>query len=990
MDTRRSSVLPLQGSEGTGLMGHPPDDAQSSSATADSVRPAEVDLASAESEAYFRALAESTADVVFRGTNEALLSWISPSVGNVLGWEPAELVGHSALDLLHPDDRDTLQRASSHVNSGDRQEYEARFRTREGSYRWMSVSVGPVIGSTGEVDGRIGRWRDIQQEVDLRNQLQASEEWFRLLAENASDVVLLVDATNNCVWASPSIEQALGWSPDDVIGRSSDELIHPDDLTHALEYRTRMLSGESLTLEVRLRTADGSYVWMAGSTRPMTGRDGQDFGRVISLRDIDAQVQARNELAAREEQYRLLADNTSDFVLRTDLDGIIQWITDSVDDVLGWPGLGLLGQSAYNFIDPRDEAAVREFEAALRRGMPIEADLRVRHATDGYRWMRWRARPIVDSAGVVVAAVHGCRDIHIETRARQELEASERHYRLLAENASDIVLVASLDGTCQWVSDSISQVLGWLPTEVIGQPARPFIHPDDAERIFALRSADAPGQRLRSECRIRSRDGTYRWFAWTTHSMSDDSGSVVGVIGSMIDISALKAVEAELTFSATHDPLTGLANRTLLGEHMRHALQSAEGRSSALLMIDLNHFKAVNDSLGHAVGDLMLQAVAQRVAAAVGPDDLVARHGGDQIFVFTQLEGTEPAADALAQRIIGKFREPIILSGAELYATLSIGIAIAPPVTPPRSTQDLMREADAAMYAAKATRHQQVAIFTEDMQQAAQDRIRLETDMRNAITRGELEVWYQPEVDLTTEAVTAVEALLRWRRPDGTVRAASHFIGLAEDTGMILEIGASVISRVVRQAATWQFDPSLDGLVTRVNLSPHQLMRPGLAEMIADELAAAGTCSSRLCIEITESTLLRDSNTVRTNLLSLHDQGIALAIDDFGTGYAAMTYLSRYPIDVIKIDQSFVRRLMDSDRDRRVVAGLIALADQLGVHATAEGVETPEQADLLRAMNCPSAQGYWFSPAIEHQEIAAFSRSRRRATGVSGVMEPRQ
>ncbi len=836
---------------------------------------------------------------------------------------------------------------------------------------------------------RIGRWRDIPAEVDLRDQLRASEERFRLLAEIATDVVLLADATDKVVWASPSTERALGWPSADLLGRSTTDFIHPDDLTNALDYRTRMLTGEALIVELRVRRPDDTYVWMAGSTKQSTGSGGRDLGRVVSLRDIDDQVRSQNKLTAREEHYRLLTENTSDFVLRTDLDGLVEWISESVQDVLGWPVPELIGRPAFDFIDPQDEPFVRQLEAAIRRGEAIEADVRLQHATDGFRWLRWRARPIADDTGVVVAAVHGCRDIDDETQARLELEASELHYRLLAENASDIVLVASLDGTCQWVSDSITQVLGWLPSDVVGQPAAPFIHPDDVARTFSLRAPERPDQRIRSECRIQSRDGTYRWFAWTAHPTSDDSGTVVGVVGSMMDISAQKSAEADLAYSATHDPLTGLANRTLLAEHMGQALLAAKGRTSALLMIDLDHFKSVNDSLGHAVGDLMLQAVAQRVVAATDPDDVVARHGGDQIFVFTQKHGSEQDASALAHHIIAQFREPIVLSGAELYATLSIGIAIATPHNPPRTSQDLMREADAAMYAAKATPHQHVALFTDELQRVAQDRLRLETDMRNAMTRDELEVWYQPEIDLATNAVTAVEALLRWRRADGSVRAASDFIALAEDTGMILDIGTRVINQAIQQTAAWQRDTSLHPMVTRINISPHQLMQPDLGSFIAGALVDAGADPARICIEITESTLLRDSDTVQANLHSVHEQGISLAIDDFGTGYAAMTYLSRYPIDVIKIDQSFVRNLMNTDRDRRVVAGLIALADQLVVHTTAEGVETPEQADALRTLHCASAQGYWFSPAIEHQAIAPFTRARPGWKGAdTGLVPP--
>jgi predicted signal transduction protein with EAL and GGDEF domain len=344
----------------------------------------------------------------------------------------------------------------------------------------------------------------------------------------------------------------------------------------------------------------------------------------------------------------------------------------------------------------------------------------------------------------------------------------------------------------------------------------------------------------------------------------------------------------------------------------------------------------------------------------------VARIGGDEfVVVMRDLDDLGEAVGA-AERLTEEFRIPFTIRDAELYSTASIGLALATDTT---DAGDLLREADTAMYAAKEAGRDRVSVFNEDLRTAAADRRTVETDLRHALERDQLAVWYQPEVDLTTGAVIAVETLLRWHHPDGDVWTADRFIDVAEATGLILDMGDWVLRQACSQAAVWATARPDQPLTVRVNVSALQLAETGLLPAIDDALATSGLDPGMLCLEITETAMLRQTTTARDNLDGIHLRGIGIAIDDFGTGYASLTYLSQYPIDVIKIDRSFITDTTAPGHDHRLVAGIIALAKVLGITVTAEGVEYADQATHLREMGCPSAQGFLYSPAVPVDQI---------------------
>jgi diguanylate cyclase (GGDEF)-like protein/PAS domain S-box-containing protein len=447
----------------------------------------------------------------------------------------------------------------------------------------------------------------------------------------------------------------------------------------------------------------------------------------------------------------------------------------------------------------------------------------------------------------------------------------------------------------------------------------------------------------------------------------DSEGRIEFVSSVTRDISERKAFEDRLEYQATHDPLTGLPNRTLFLDRLELAMARSRrsNRPVAVLFCDVDHFKVVNDSLGHSAGDRLLVALAQRLRDALRPGDTVARFGGDEFVILCDDLVTEHDAVAIADRAIEAVHEPLTVESTEVFAAMSIGIAFASPDTEPEA---MIRDADAAMYLAKERGRARYEVYDERMRSTLVERLDIETALRRAVTRHELRVVYQPTISLDTGRIVGVEALLRWEHPERGLMVPSDFIDVAEETGLIVPIGMWVIEQACRQAQRWRAArPEGEPLFVSVNLSGRQLDTPALIDNVADILLRTGLDPGLLGLEITESVVMRDPEVSTTALRALKDLGVRLAVDDFGTGYSSLAYLRRFPVELLKVDQAFVHGLgaesVDAE-DRAIVAAVVSLAHTLGMKAIAEGVETPDQLSELRALGCDMAQGFLIAKPI--------------------------
>lgn len=539
---------------------------------------------------------------------------------------------------------------------------------------------------------------------------------------------------------------------------------------------------------------------------------------------------------------------------------------------------------------------------------------------------------------------------------------SEERFRSLVRNASDVILIIEPEGKIRFVSPSVERVFGYRPDEVVGLDCLTFVNPQHADRVqaFLTEVGTAPGMTRTIEYQVRHRDGRWREAEATATNLINDA-SVGGLVVNLRDVTERKEAEDQLAYQAFHDTLTGLANRALFMDRLQNALARAVRREeqSAVLFLDVDRFKIVNDSLGHDAGDRLLVAVAQRLSFCLREGDTAARLGGDEFTVL--LEDLRDVSEAIriAERIAGDLTRPFEIDGREVFVTVSIGITVSRPGH--HEHLDLLREADIAMYQAKAQGKAGYAVFDTDMGAAALRRLELETDLRHAIDRGEFEVHYQPTIELETGRLASMEALVRWRHPDRGLVAPVEFIPLSEETGLIIALGRWVLNESCRQAVVWRDRYGERAPSVSVNLSARQVQHPEIVEEVKDALARSGLAPSALTLEITETFVVEDAESNRVTIQRLKELGVRLAIDDFGSGYSSLGYLKRLPVDILKIDRAFVQTLGRDPEDTAIVEAVTKLAHTLNMLVTAEGVESVDQVVQVRNLGVDLGQGYFFA-----------------------------
>lgn len=506
-----------------------------------------------------------------------------------------------------------------------------------------------------------------------------------------------------------------------------------------------------------------------------------------------------------------------------------------------------------------------------------------------------------------------------------------------------------------YVNPAFERALGARTGGVVGQPCICRNHVDDG--YAEIRRAIASGSEGTTVLDLRREDGERRWVELFLAPVRNEADAITHYVGVLNDVTRRKDAEERLNHLASHDPLTGLPNRMLFHDRLRHAIARRNRGGLAVLFLDLDRFKLVNDGYGHDVGDALLREVAARLSSCLRAEDTVARLGGDEFVVLIEdLPGTEFAA-AIAGKIAARLAEPVVISGRTLPVSSSVGIALHPRdgVDP----QTLLKNADTAMYRAKEVGRGGFCFYAGEMNAQAHRRLDLENDLRRALAEGRLEVHYQPQVSPVDGHMCGVEALVRWRHPRDGMIGPDEFIPIAEETGLIVPLGEHVLRTACRQVAEWD-RRGLTIPKLAVNLSARQFRQPDLADRVCRILDETGVSSSRLELEITESTVMRDVDDSVATLRCLRARGICVAIDDFGTGYSSLSQLKRVPIDTLKIDRSFIEGIPGSAEDVAIVGAIVAMARSLGLKLVAEGVEQPAQRDFLRALGCGEAQGWLF------------------------------
>jgi diguanylate cyclase (GGDEF)-like protein/PAS domain S-box-containing protein len=797
--------------------------------------------------------------------------------------------------------------------------------------------------------------------------------------EEATSGVLVADARaadRPILYVNRAFERLFAWAREDLVGQPS-EIIAAD--ASAPEVRRALIGAlrEGVAYEGMFvaRRRDGSTFHAEIRLAPARGADGELDEWIAIVDDVSDRVEALERLAMAEVRYRGLVENVPAVAYIADWDeqGTLQYVSPQIERLLGWPAHAFIDDQElwYRCIHPDDLARVRaEEHRAWTSREPFDLEFRM-FSRDGRELWVWDKEALVRdgsprfSQGVLVDVT--------PVRATESALRDERHKaQRYLDIAGAIIFVLDDDERLTLLNRAGQELLGYDESELLGRNWFDAVMPD-AEREAAREAyhhvLSGEGDGAVHESPVLTRDGERRVVAWRHVAMRDAAGRATATVSSGVDLTERRAAEEQIAYLAYHDSLTGLPNRALLQEHLELALARArrQGQAVALLYLDLDGFKLVNDSLGHPAGDELLVHVTMRLKERRRGMDLLARQGGDEFLLLLADLGREEAegtARRVAEGLLRALTKPFMISGAEFHIGASIGISLYPRDA--ADADELLRHADASMYEAKAAGRNGVTVYTRDPHEPL-ERLSMTSRLRKALARNEFVLHWQPIVDPRDGTLSKLEALIRWQDPFRGLVMPDEFVGFAEETGFIDRIGDWVIRRVCDQVQAWEREGYAVPRVC-VNVSPRQLRRPDFGARLLGAVEEAGL-ASRLTVEITESAAMADPGRTDPVLAELAGAGIEIAVDDFGAGYSSLSRLRAMPVHVLKIDRTFLQGVPEDPGATAVVTAIIELALALGMEAVAEGVEDEAQRAFLVQRGCPLAQGYLLGRPAAAREI---------------------
>ncbi|CAL94161.1 EAL domain-containing protein [Azoarcus olearius] len=799
--------------------------------------------------------------------------------------------------------------------------------------------------------------------------------------------VFFKDAAGRYLGCNTAFLDFLGYTADRILGKSVFELSPPDLAAryHAQDQALFDNPGEQV-YEAQVQNARGERREVVFYKATFHDTEGKVAGLVGTILDITDRKQAERRVRESEERLGALIQALPDAVFLKDGEG--RWlVTNGAAQAL----FGLAERDWFGRTDLElgsEDPARAEVHAVCARNDELvwqqggmRQMLEIVEDGQGRRLVFEATRiPLFDSVGQRKGIVVVGRDITERRAAEERL----RQAATVFDNTVEGISITDRDGIIQSVNPAFSRITGYAEAEVIGCHTR------------ILQSGRHGADYYRAMWRTLARTGQWQGEIWnrrktgevypqwlTIGTVRDDEGEVSNYVAVFSDISQIKDAQSQLERLAHYDPLTGLPNRALLGDRLAHAISRARraGTSVAVLFLDLDGFKNVNDSLGHPAGDRLLQIIAERLCGALRSEGSVSRFGGDEFAVVLEDVVRGEAVSEVAEHLIAEIARPLDLDGHGAHVSASIGIALFPRDGDDATT--LIKAADTAMYRSKALGRNTFSFHHEDMAQAAHRRLSLEHGLRQALEQGRFELWYQPQIDLRTGVLAGAEALLRWRDPERGLVSPAEFVPLAEETGLILPIGLWVLEEACRAGRAW-LDVGLAPGRIAVNVAAPQIERGGFDQAVARVLSASGLPPAALEVEITEGSLLRSAENARLAVAALRALGVGVAIDDFGTGYSSLAYLKNLAVQTLKIDREFVRDLPHDAGNLAITRAIIAMCRSLGFGVVAEGVEEPAQAAFLVSEGCTLAQGYLFAKPMPGAEFAEWLRTYRPEQHVQG------
>ena len=913
-------------------------------------------------------------------TKTGEVSW-SGEVFRIYGFAPDEFVPtlDKLIEVVHPDDQElVVKRIQAALRENEPYDFEHRIVRPDGEVRVVHRRAEVVFDEEGEPLRMVGTVQDITEGKQAEEKLEQLNRYNELILNSAGEGIYGLDLQGKTTFVNPAAVRLTGWDAEELIGRHQHEMIHhtkSDGTPYPSEecpIYTALNDGtiHRVTDEVFWRK-DGTSFPVEYVSTPIRER-GEIVGAVVLFEDITERKQAEEKLQESEKRFRSLIRNATDLITVLGEDGTIHYESPTVERILGYLPEERIGNNAFDYLHPDDEDSSKAtFAEALENPGQVQppVEFRLRHKDGSWRCMETTRTNLLNDPAVK-GVVANSRDITERRRTEEALRESEERFRTAFEDAPIGVALVGLDRSHLRVNRAYCEMLGYTEEELLAKPHPEIIHPDDreesADRIQGILVQGAEPYAL--ERRYFHADGRVVWSLSNISLVRDSEGEPSHFVCLHEDITERKELEQQLRHQAFYDSLTDLPNRLLFLDRLGHALarEGREGGPVAVLLLDLDDFKDVNDSLGHDAGNAVLIEVAMRLRACMRPGDTVGRIFGDEFAILLEAPAGEEEAKRVAQRIEERLREPFRVEGHEVFVKASVGITLGESAED--KPDDVLRQADLAMYETKRHSKIQHRVYDVSMSTRAVERMNLERDLRQALEREEFEVYYQPKVLLETGAIAGVEALVRWRHPDRGLLAAGQFIQLAEKSGLINQIGLRVLKESCRQLKEWQERyPSKLGLPLGicVNLSAREIQQQDLAEKVADVLRETGLDPACLMLEISERTAIEDAEQTIGKLRELKDLGVELAIDDFGTGYCSLVYLEHSLLDVLKIDRVLIHREReDSEECATIISAMTSMAHSLGLTVIVEGVEEEWQLAKLKEMGCEMGQGYYLAEPL--------------------------
>ena len=939
---------------------------------ADSVRDRELRLS--ESEQRFRQAFDLVGVGLTQIDRDGRYTLVNRRFCEMLGYTRGELIGKHFLDVTHPEDR-TVDEVFLKDALGTHPHLpmvrEKRYVRKDGSSIWTQRSGALIRDASGRVIYALVSIEDVSQYRSSQETLQSLNASLKAIVETSPLAIYSVTPGGIVTLWNPAAETMFGVSRNDVLGKLS-PIVLQGSVENASDIRSRVMSGETLYHhEITRRHLDGREIEISVSAAPLRDAEHQVVGILVTCSDITS---LKTTSRALDQQLRFtqeLLEVIPSPIFYRGKSGEYLGFNRAWEEYFGKRREDWIGTRPHQLLTVAEaDAAEAEDQLVMENGKNVIAESVVKDHRGVPRNIVRHVSRFTDAKGAPAGIIGVLTDISDFKQVSQALEASERRFKALTESAMDIVTVLDAEGVIRYQSTSVKHLLGYDPADMLGKSQFDLVHHDDAANMReAFKQLIEAGQmEAPIEFRARNSDGVWR----TLESIGKNclnNPEVGGIIVNTRDVTDRKVIQAHIQHLAFHDALTGLPNRSLMQDRVSQAITRAErmGSRFAVMFIDIDNFKNINDSLGHDVGDELLRQVAKRLTASVRGHDTIARQGGDEFIVLLdQLEGHQ-GATRVAQKVLEALRTVYRVGGADQHVSGSIGIALYPDDG--RDAPTLLKNADTAMFHGKSLGKNTYQFFTPQMNIAVKRRAAMESNLRAAVKNGDFALVYQPQVDLNTGEIVALEALVRWVSEDSGTMMPGEFIPLAEETGLINEIGEWVLREACRQAVAWQkagFPPRR----VAINLSARQLAEKGFTDLLLKTLKETGLDPNLLELEITESQVMRQGEGSVMLLNEIASLGVLLAVDDFGTGYSSLSYLKRLPIGKLKIDQSFVRDITVDPNDTAIVVAIINMAKSLDLDIIAEGIETAGQLTLLRAKGCSVGQGYYFSVPLSADDLA--------------------